>query len=162
MKTPLQTLGQSLETDPVLAELVEEITSKIQAGEPVDLAAYQRDHPEQVEQLHKLLPAIEVLAELKDSTVTQTAPDQPMARDSRLQQGVLGDYRILREIGCGGMGVVYEAEQVSLGRKVALKVLPFAAVLDNRQLQRFKSEAQAAAQLHHTNIVPVFSVVSEP
>ena len=62
------------------------------------------------------------------------------------------------EIGRGGMGVVYEAVQLSLGRRVALKVLPFAAALDARQLQRFKNEAQAAAQLHHTNIVPVYAV----
>ena len=59
------------------------------------------------------------------------------------------------------MGVVYEAEQISLGRRVALKVLPFAAALDARQLQRFKNEAQAAACLHHTNIVPVFGVGCE-
>ena len=59
------------------------------------------------------------------------------------------------------MGVVYEAEQISLGRRVALKVLPFAAALDARQLQRFKNEAQAAASLHHTNIVPVFGVGCE-
>src|SRR5213082_707108 len=59
------------------------------------------------------------------------------------------------------MGIVYEAEQVSLRRRVALKVLPFAAALDSRQLQRFKTEAQAAAQLHHSNIVPVFAVGSE-
>src|SRR5206468_5523815 len=72
--------------------------------------------------------------------------------------GLLGDFRIIREAGRGGMGVVYEAEQVSLGRRVALKVLPFAAALDPRQLARFRVEAQAAAQLHHTNIVPVFSV----
>ena len=70
----------------------------------------------------------------------------------------LGDFHIVREIGRGGMGVVYEAVQLSLGRRVALKVLPFAAVLDARQLQRFKNEAQAAAQLHHTNIVPVYAV----
>jgi serine/threonine protein kinase len=57
----------------------------------------------------------------------------------------LGDFRIFREIGRGGMGVVYEAEQVSLGRRLALKVLPFAATLDPRQLQRFRNEAQAAA-----------------
>ncbi len=70
----------------------------------------------------------------------------------------LGDYRLLREIGRGGMGVVYEAEQISLGRRVALKVLPFAAVLDSRQIARFKHEAQAAAQLNHPNIVSVFAV----
>ena len=73
----------------------------------------------------------------------------------------LGDFRILREIGRGGMGVVYEAEQASLGRRVALKVLPFAAVLDPRQLQRFKNEALAAACLIHQNIVPVYSVGCE-
>src|SRR5439155_4093810 len=75
--------------------------------------------------------------------------------------GVLGDYRLLREIGRGGMGVVYEADQISLRRQVALKVLPFAVALDGRQLQRFKTEAQAAAQLHHSNIVPVFAVGCE-
>ena len=67
----------------------------------------------------------------------------------------LGDFRLVREVGRGGMGIVYEAEQVSLKRRVALKVLPFAGALDAKQLQRFKNESQAAAQLHHTNIVPV-------
>ena len=70
----------------------------------------------------------------------------------------IGDYRIVREIGRGGMGVVYEAHQISLGRRVALKLLPFAAVLDQRQIARFQNEAQAAAQLHHPNIVPVYAI----
>jgi hypothetical protein len=75
--------------------------------------------------------------------------------------GELGDFRLLRETGRGGMGVVYEAEQISLRRRVALKVLPFAAALDPRQLQRFKNEALAAAHLRHENIVPVYMVGEE-
>jgi serine/threonine protein kinase len=73
----------------------------------------------------------------------------------------LGDFRLVREIGRGGMGVVYEAVQLTLGRRVAVKVLPMAAALDARHLERFRNEAQAAAQLHHTNIVPVYAVGCE-
>ena len=73
----------------------------------------------------------------------------------------LGDYRILREIGRGGMGVVYEAEQGSLGRRVALKVLPPHALANPVQVRRFEREARAAGRLHHTNIVPVFGVGRE-
>ena len=76
--------------------------------------------------------------------------------DSEL--GHLGDFRLVREVGRGGMGVVYEAEQLSLRRRVALNVLPFASALDPPQLQRFKNEAAAAAHLRHENIVPVHAV----
>ena len=70
----------------------------------------------------------------------------------------LGDFRIIREIGRGGMGVVFEAEQESLGRRVAVKVLPRQVLLDEKHLKRFEREARIAANLHHTNIVEVFGV----
>jgi serine/threonine protein kinase/Tfp pilus assembly protein PilF len=70
----------------------------------------------------------------------------------------LGDFELLREIGRGGMGVVYAARQVSLDRRVALKVLPPALGLTGHAKQRFEREARAAAKLHHTNIVPVHAV----
>lgn len=90
---------------------------------------------------------------------THLAPPTSSGQTSEL--GQLGDYQLLREIGRGGMGIVYEAHQISLNRRVALKVLPFATALDPKQLQRFKNEAQAAAQLHHNAIVPVYAVGNE-
>ncbi|TWU05152.1 Serine/threonine-protein kinase PknB [Symmachiella macrocystis] len=77
------------------------------------------------------------------------------------EQVTLGDFRIVRELGRGGMGVVYEAVQLSLGRRVALKTMTFAGTLDPRQLVRFENEAQAAALLNHPSIIPVYSVGSD-
>jgi serine/threonine protein kinase len=90
------------------------------------------------------------------SDPTSAWPGAPNTTGNHPQQ--LGEYRIVREIGRGGMGVVYEAEQESLGRRVALKVLASHAVIDERHRQRFQREARAAARLHHTNIVPVHGV----
>src|SRR5207253_3220883 len=102
-------------------------------------------------------PALQVMGgRTAEPLVIDHAPDSVSAL-----RGCLADFRILREIGRGGMGIVYEAEQLSLGRRVALKVLPFAAALDGKQLQRFKNEAQAAAGLHHQNIVPVYGIGCE-
>jgi serine/threonine-protein kinase len=140
------------EADPQVAEALEELANKLQAGElgdVLDLERYIAEHPACAERLRRLLPMVEVLAELGRSGAA--APDNvaEVSATSATATGMLGDFRIVREVGRGGMGVVYEAEQVSLGRRVALNVLPFAAALDAKQLQRFKNEAQAAAHLHH-------------
>lgn len=73
----------------------------------------------------------------------------------------LGDFKIVRELGRGGMGTVYEAEDAALGRRVALKVLRFGALGDAAAVERFQREAATVAKLHHTNIVPIFSVGSQ-
>jgi tetratricopeptide (TPR) repeat protein len=145
-----------------LAELIDGLAARLQAGEVVDLEAVAREHPGHAEELRRLLPALGALDELSrsgDDRHSGVAPCPAAAAEPLT--GVLGDYRILREVGRGGMGVVYEAEQVSLGRRVALKVLPFAAALDSRHLQRFHNEARAAAGLHHSHIVPVYGVGCE-
>src|SRR5262249_23064849 len=120
---------------------------------------YAARHPEHARALRELFPALRLLGAMSGSG----APDQGPAAAAPPAPEVrtLGDFRILREVGRGGMGVVYEAEQLSLGRRVALKVLPSAGLLDPRQLQRFQNEARAAAGLHHTNIVPVHYVGCE-
>jgi WD40 repeat protein/serine/threonine protein kinase len=143
--------------DAAFAEVVEGLTAKLQAGGPVDVDAYLAAHPEHADRLRALLPALSMLDAMSASgpgALSFPVADSP----GPAPDGLLGDFRLLREVGRGGMGVVYEAEQVSLGRRVALKVLPFAATMDPRQLQRFHNEARAAAGLHHTNIVPVHFV----
>jgi serine/threonine protein kinase len=147
-------LGQSA---PSVSELFDDLTNRLQAGEALDVAAYLTRYPEHASELRRFLPAIEVLVDLGRSAAHVRAAATTPQVGNGLSGGVLGDFRILREVGRGGMGVVYEAEQLSLSRRVALKVLPFASTLDLKQLQRFKNEAQAAAHLHHTNIVPVFA-----
>jgi serine/threonine protein kinase/Flp pilus assembly protein TadD len=142
--------------DPLLLDLVEEILAKLQAGEPVDLDAYLREYPAQAEGLERLVPTVQVMAELGRASAAGAAATAESRADELA--GVLGDFRIVREVGRGGMGIVYEAEQLSLQRRVALKVLPFAATLDPRHLQRFQNEARAAACLHHEHIVPVYAV----
>jgi serine/threonine protein kinase/Flp pilus assembly protein TadD len=160
MTQAVSELGVSCLADPALAALVDELTDRLQAGEAVDLEAFIGRHPEHAGPLRQLVPALEMMGELKRLARYAASP-VPSGRDPRLEAGVLGDFRIIGEIGRGGMGVVYEAQQLSLDRRVALKVLPLAAAMDCKQLQRFQLEAHAAACLHHTNIVQVHAVGCE-
>src|SRR5215471_7517898 len=98
--------------------LIEELAGKLQAGEPVDVEAYLAEHPDHAERLRQLWPTLEALAKLGPSLGSDGAGVSPSAEPA---PQTLGDFRIVREIGRGGMGIVYEAEQMSLGRRVALK-----------------------------------------
>jgi tetratricopeptide (TPR) repeat protein/tRNA A-37 threonylcarbamoyl transferase component Bud32 len=147
--------------DPILDELLAEFANKLQRGEHVDVNAYAEEHPEYAGRLRELLPAMQMLVAFECSVLGGDVLLSAEGGTRNAMPGELGDFRIVREVGRGGMGVVYEAQQISLNRRVALKVLPFAAALDAKQLQRFKNEAQAAACLHHQNIVPVYGIGCE-
>ena len=139
--------------------VAESFLARFRAGERPSIEELAARHAELADQIRELLPAL-VMVE-KDLTIDHdpgsNGPQAPPAPAPGVERR-LGDYRILREIGRGGMGVVYEAEQVSLGRRVALKVLPGQVADDRLALERFRREAKSAARLHHTNIVPVFEV----
>ncbi len=139
----------------LLNQLAEEFAARYRRGERPSLQEYVDLHPALADDIREYFPAMAEMEQAKDDR-REVVP--PPARGPLPALERLGDFRILREIGHGGMGVVYEAEQVSLGRRVALKVLPQRLLVDDRTKQRFEREAKAAARLHHTNIVPVFGV----
>ncbi len=142
--------SSSLERDPVEL-LAEEFLGRYRRGEQPSVSDYALRHPELADRIQHLFPALVTIEQLG-------APANPGAgRSVPLELTQIGEYRILREVGRGGMGIVFEAMQESLGRHVALKVLPPALCRD-KYLERFHREAKAAARLHHTNIVPVFGV----
>jgi hypothetical protein len=148
----------SSEQNPLNA-LAEEFVERHHRGERPPLSEYTARHPALADEIRELFPALVLIEDIRPEPGEATGPfhaGRTAAESAKLER--LGDYRILREVGRGGMGIVYEAEQESLGRHVALKVLPAHSLLDPPRLLRFQREARAAARLHHTNIVQVFGV----
>ena len=156
--------------------LILEYVDAIESGRSIDREQFIQSHSEFRLDLEAFFAAHDevecVFAPLRVAGVAPHSGSGPRSGQlSRLRSGLstrhpavvgqLGEYRLIKEIGRGGMGVVYEAEQLSLQRRVALKVLPFAATIDVRQLQRFKNEALAAASLRHEHIVSVYGVGCE-
>ena len=141
--------------DVLLNQLADEFAARYRHGERPSLQEYCDRHPELADDIREYFPAMAELEQVKDYSLHVPLPPAggPLPTLERL-----GDFRIIREIGRGGMGVVYEAEQVSLGRHVAVKVMPRQMLADPQTKWRFQREAKAAAKLHHSNIVPVFGV----
>jgi serine/threonine protein kinase len=137
-------------------ELAEEFARRWRAGERPSVEEYISRFPQCADEIRDVLPAVVMMEQLKPRR-TDNPPARPAATLDVPPRHV-GEYRIVREIGRGGMGVVYEAEQEALGRRVAIKVLPSTVLANPSARERFRREALAAARLHHTNIVPVFGV----
>jgi WD40 repeat protein/serine/threonine protein kinase len=143
--------------DPRLARALEEYQAALEAGTRLNRHELLARYPDIAEKLAECLEGLEFVHTVAPQLQEPALAPGTSAAGVRPELS-LGDYRIIREVGRGGMGVVYEAEQRSLGRRVALKVLLGPAAQDPRLLSRFRRESRAAAQLHHTNIVPVYEV----
>ena len=146
------------ERDDLLDRLVEEFAARLRRGERPALKEYADRYPDLADEIRELFPAMVEVEQAKAICHDWDDDEAERAAAAAPPPVQVGDYRIVREIGRGGMGVVYEAEQVALGRRVALKVLPRIPGREGTTLARFRREARASARLHHTNIVPVFDV----
>ena len=139
------------------------MVDRIAGGESVDLDALAQAYPDGVERVRRLVPVLALMSRLRAPSEVDarngSGVDRPEADIEPVRE--LGDFRTIRVIGRGGMGVVYEAVQVSLNRRVALKILPMTSAEDPGKLKRFQIEAQAAALLNHPHIVPIYLVGSE-
>jgi serine/threonine protein kinase/Tfp pilus assembly protein PilF len=144
------------DADEAVARIVEEYVEQCRQGERPSLDDILQKHPQLAGELRDIFPMLQLMNQLGDPTASYPIAGTE-ATPSRDQ---IGEYKIIREAGRGGMGVVYEAQHAALDRRVALKMLPDHASSE-KQKQRFYREARAAAQLHHTSIVPVFEVGEE-
>ncbi len=138
----------------LLAEVADEFSQHLRDGNPFDVEALIEQKPEIGEEVAEILETAAMLERMREQqslaaggpVIGHRIPDQ------------LGEFKIIREVGRGGMGIVFEAVQEPLNRRVAVKVLPKAALWDARSISRFRREAATAARLHHSHIVPVFGV----
>ena len=149
----------AMSADSAVGAVVEAFLARFRKGERPSLNELAARHPEMAEQLHEILPALVELEQLGAATGSFSGQGAGAGRGATLETdhlANLGDYKILGRIGCGGMGVVYEAEHQSLKSRVALKVMHPRFRTDEKYLRRFHIEARSAAKLHHTNIVSVF------
>lgn len=149
-----ETLENSTELNPVDV-LAEEFTRRLRDGETPSIEEYTQRLPAQAANIRDMFQSIAMVERIGKQGRAERKHDRKTNVLGAARKE-LGDFLIVSEIGRGGMGVVYEAIQQSLNRRVALKVAGVDASLSPRQLQRFRREAESAAKLHHTNIVPIY------
>ena len=138
-------------------DLVDKFTQECRDGLAPSVDDYAKNNPVVAEQIREFFPAIEAIEIFGRVDDSQKRFQQATAKFDFERPTSIGDFKIVREIGRGGMGIVYEAIQQSLERPVAIKML-LRTSNEAKQIRRFEREAAIAAKLHHTNIVPVFGV----
>ena len=141
---------------PLMEQISDEFVTRIRRGERPSIEEYQLRYPALAGEIEDILPALEMLEQCRAPQADRSPCKRAMEDEFAPQ--VIGEYRIIQEVGRGGMGIVYEAQHETMDRRVALKVLPANSSGNKNHLQRFYVEARAAGQLHHSNIVPVFEV----
>lgn len=144
-----------------LEVLADEFSEALRAGSNPSIEIFADRVPDMREQAVALLQSIAMFEQVSQQEDSRHRIDRTNQRFAQRRLETLGDFKIIREIGRGGMGIIYEAEQLSLKRRVALKVLGPGIADSQKQLERFRRESEAIARLHHTNIVPVFGVGTE-
>ena len=145
--------SESLELFETVDILASDFVARCRDGQRPTIEEYARRHPDLSDPIRRMFPLIASVERMKANEQTAVDGGATLAGHSISK---LDDYRIVREIGRGGMGIVFEAMQESLGRSVAVKVLPKQSLLDDESLARFQREAKTAAAMHHTNIVPIY------
>jgi serine/threonine protein kinase len=150
----------SLEHEEQLASLLANMTDAVQRGEQVDIEQLCRGNVAIAHELRQLWGAMLLANAVGSASLAETLPPSGNSSTANLLTlpCLFGDYELLQELGRGGMGVVYRARQLSLQREVAVKMILRGQLASNADLDRFRSEAEAAAKLDHAGIVPVYEV----
>ena len=144
------------DSDELLAQLLEELLEQVQRGEAPQLEAAAQAHPELAIELRQLWAAMSMAEDFAAHTIV---PDPAVTTATSSTIGIgLTDYELQDELGRGGMGIVYRAQQRSLNRTVAVKMILRRDLASKADVARFRAEAESAARLEHPHIVKVYEV----
>ena len=152
------------DSDEVLVTLLDDLVGQARAGQAASIEDVIAKHPGLERELRELWATVQIaedfgsFADLFDENTSDWSADAEPSGSAGVLPRDCGDYELLTELGRGGMGVVYKARQKSLDRIVALKMVLRGDLASSLDLARFRAEAEAAAQLHHPHIVPLYEV----